>query len=121
VEGAASPDGLRLVVLLCERSVMAIEGNGVFFHHFVVRDLLTPAEGVELSRVLAKPARFEVDVRKLRERVGAALPAGHRLSSGENGPFIDANQLFVVGFVQRSSDSRILAARRFGFPEEEEK
>jgi hypothetical protein len=31
VDGGGSSEGLQLVVVLCERSVMAVEGNGVFF------------------------------------------------------------------------------------------
>ena len=98
--GGGSPDDLRLVVLLCERSVMAVGENGVFFHHFVVRDLLTPPEGIAPD----KAVEAEIDVRELSRRLAAGGKAAE--------PFIDAQQLFAVGFVQRRSDSRILAAEK---------
>ncbi len=120
VKGGETAEGLRLVVLLCERSVMAIENNGVFFHHYVVRDLLTPNSGLELKDVIKKPVALKVDVRELRKKIGAKLPERYRSGRTNDGPYIDANQLYVVGFVQRSSDSRILAAKTIGLPQNED-
>lgn len=120
VKGDDAPEGLRLVVLLCERSVMAIEGNGVFFHHFVVRDLLSPSNGWELKGVMTKPVALQVDVRELRKKVNARLPGHYRSGRAEEAPFIDANQLYVVAFVQRGSDSRILAVKTIGLPQKED-
>jgi len=117
VDGGESTEGLRLVVLLCESSVMAIEENGVFFHHFVVRDILTPVNGMELKDVIEKPLALSVDTHELSKQLVANLPRHFTSESVGEATYIDANQLFVVGFVQRGSDGRILAARKFGLPQ----
>ena len=109
VAGDGATDDLRLVVLLCEKSVMEVEGNGVFFHHFVVRDLLTPPDGLELKA----PFGAEIDLPGLRQRLAAAKPSG----KSNAGPYIDSRQLFAVAFVQRRGDSRILATKKITFPE----
>jgi len=117
VAGGASPEGLRLVVALCERAVMAVEGNGVFFHHYVARDLLTPADGLALDQVAKAPVELAIKMDDLRKRTAAALPARYRSAAESNAPYIDANQLFAVAFVQRGSDSAILAAKTFRISE----
>jgi hypothetical protein len=102
VDGGGSSGGLRLVVVLCERSVMAVEGNGVYFHHHVARELLTPADGVALGDVVKTPIEVGIDVTELRKR-----SASH----------IDPRQLVAVAFVQRRDDSVILSARTFRISE----
>jgi len=116
VQGEGSAEGLRLVVLLCERSVMAIDGNRVFFHHFVVRDLLTPGGGVELKDVMKEPLSLTVDPRELRKTIVGNLPERYRLEHAGEGPYVDANPIYAVGFVQRTGDGRILAAKTLGLP-----
>ncbi|MGB0744048.1 MAG: hypothetical protein ACPGSB_05940, partial [Opitutales bacterium] len=110
LQGEGATDGLGLVVVLCERSVMAVESNGVFFHHFVARELLTPPTGLALEAAVQAPLEFEIDVADLRERLAKGLPSLYRPTDEENPPFIDARQLFAVAFVQRKEDSAILAA-----------
>jgi hypothetical protein len=117
IAGTGSPDELRVVVLLCERSVMEVEANGVFFHHFVVRDLLTPPEGLELHGVLESPFEAQIDLPALRQRLANAIPGTTPSAEADAGPYIDAGQLFAVAFVQRSRDSRILATKRIVLPE----
>ena len=59
--GAGATDKLRLHAIVCERSVMAIEANNVFFHHFVARQALTPPDGLDLKNALAQPLEFTLD------------------------------------------------------------
>ena len=92
---------------------MAVEGNGVFFHHFVARDLLTPADGLALDKVMKEPVELGIDMGDLRRQAAAALPERYRSAAKGSAPYIDANQLFAVAFVQRSGDSAILAAKTF--------
>ncbi len=105
VEGGEKGEGLKFVALLCERSVMDLQENGVFFHQFVVREALTPVEGVELSSVIGGKFEKEVKFADLRKKLG--------------GQYLDSEQMYVVGFVQRESDSKILSATRIGFPQSE--
>jgi hypothetical protein len=117
VAGGESPEGLRMVVALCERSVMDVGNNGVFFHHHVARDLLTPADGLALDQVMKQPLDLVIDVAELRDRIGAALPEKYRTAAKGGAPYIDAKQLVAVAFVQRSADSAILAAETFPISE----
>jgi hypothetical protein len=117
VNGADSPDGLRLVVLLCEQSVMAVQNNGVFFHHFVARDSLTPPAGVDLAEAMRKPLEMEIDIANLRKRLATGRPQADASSGAGAASFVDPRQLFAVALVQRVSDSRVLSARKIVLPE----
>jgi hypothetical protein len=117
VAGGESPEGLRMVVALCERSVMNPGESGVFFHHHVARDLLTPADGLALDQVIRQPLELVIDVAGLRAKIAAAVPTAFRANAKTGAPYVDAKQLVAVAFVQRGSDSAILAAETFPITE----
>jgi hypothetical protein len=117
VAGGESPEGLRMVVALCERSVMNVGNNGVFFHHHVARDLLTPADGLALDQLIRQPLDLVIDVAKLRAKIEAAVPTAYRTTAKTGAPYVDAKQLVAVAFVQRRADSAIIAAETFPIPE----
>jgi hypothetical protein len=131
--------------MLCELSVMAVEKNGVFFHHFVARKALTPPEGLDLKSTLEKPVEFAVDAKKMREDLAWMLGqnpfSDNQLDSGFGNPagsldeilnddkpgdgrskptYVDANKLVLVAFVQHAENHRVLAAKSFKLPQEDE-
>ncbi len=141
VTGEGETDKLRLHAILCERSVMAVEENGVFFHHFVARKSLTPPDGIDLKIALERPVEFAVDAERLRADLTMTLSHGDdwnidpawipdmvrqppdldKLWSDWTSPtYVDANKLMVVAFVQHQADRRVLVARSFGLPQEDE-
>ena len=120
VTGEGATDKLRLHAILCERSVMAIESSGVFFHHFVARDALTPPDGLDLGSTLKKPVEFAVDAAKMREDLTRMLDGDERPGGRSKPTYVDANQLMVVAFVQHQDDHRVLAAESFSLPQEDE-
>ncbi len=120
VVGKGQADKLRLHAIVCERSVMALEANGVFFHHFVARKALTPPDGLDLKSTLEQPFEFAIDAEKMREDLIRMLDSG-KLGSGRSKPtFVDANKLMVVAFVQNAENHRVLAAKSFSLPQEDE-
>ncbi len=120
VTGKGEADKLRLHVILCERSVMAVESNGVFFHHFVVRESLTPPDGLDLKNALDQPIKFAVDAKKMSEGLTKTLDSEDRRSGLSKPTYVDANKLMVVAFVQHGDDRRVLAAKSFPLPQEDE-
>lgn len=120
VTGAGERDTLRLHVMLCERSVMALEGNGVFFHHFVARHALTPPEGLELKRALAAPVAFAVDAEAMREALTRMLASATRGQGLSRPTYVDANKLMLVALVQDRDSREVLTAESFSLPQEDE-
>lgn len=136
--GQGSPDKLRIHAVLCERSVMAVEANKVFFHHFVARQALTPPDGLDLKAALEKPFAFAVDAEKMRENQSLVMGESSMwfstdpqkmlgnltktlASSGPSKPsYVDPNKLIVVVFVQQMETRRVLEARSFSLPQKEE-
>lgn len=120
VTGEGGTDKLRLHAILCERSVMALESNFVFFHHFVARKALTPPDGLDLKRALAHPVEFAVDAEKMREDLTKMLKEGPHAGERSKPTYVDANKLVVVLFVQHQDERRVLAAKSFSLPQKDE-
>lgn len=108
VTGKGETDTVRLHAVLCERSVMAVQENGVLFHRFVARQALTPPQGTAVADAVGKPLAFSIDADALAEQINRP------------GTYVDARLLVVVAFLQCEDDKRILAAESFGLPQEEE-
>jgi hypothetical protein len=126
VTGTGATDGLQFHVILCERSVMAILANGVYFHHFVARDILTPRDGVALKGVLEKSLTFTIDTTKLSQELALIdTPAlGQELAkftkSQPRVQYVDADMLQAVAVVQRSADGMVLSVKTFALPLKED-
>jgi hypothetical protein len=120
VSGKGKSDKLRLHAIVCERSVMAVKGNGVFFHHFVVHKTLTGPDGLDLKIALEKPVKFAVDAEKIRQGLATMLNSGKDWGDVSKAGYVDANKLMIVTFVQHQDDRRILAAKSFSLPQEDE-
>ncbi len=113
-EGKNAND-LNLTVLLCEKSVMNINANGVFFHHFVVRDALTPAEGIDLAKIINQPFKTQIDLKKIVNSIEKNRVTTPNNLIKPSKPFIDPQSVFAIAIIQRKSDSRILSASKFSF------
>lgn len=120
VKGVDKPDGLKLHVILCERSVMAINGNSVYFHHCVARDILTPRDGLDVKDALKETIAFTIDPEALQKKLRKEQPPS--IGGGtQSAPYVDANMLVAVAIIQRSADGHVLAAKAFSLPEKEDK
>lgn len=118
--GQGATDKLRLHAILCERSVMAVEDSMVFFHHVVAREALTPPDGLDLKNALETPFSFAVDAEQMRQALEKRLNAAGRPGGRSKPTYVDPNKLLVVVFVQQHETRRILAAKTFSLPQEEE-
>lgn len=106
-EGADDKSKPRLRLALVEESVKYVGGNGLRFHHHVVRDLPGGVAGVEFADGKAK-ASATVDLAKLRETLEAYLSdyAKNRTFPGTLPP-LDMKHLAVVAFVQDDVDKAV--------------
>jgi len=118
IEGDDQTAGLKLHVFLCERIVMATEANGVFFHHFVARDVLTPRDGTDLKSALEKPIKLSVGLQELMNNIVENQPILIGVQS-RRAPYVDVNMLMAAAFIQRDSDGSVLVAKYFTLPQKQ--
>ena len=114
VDAAKKPD-LRLRLALSEESIRYVGGNGLRFHHSVVRALPGGAEGIALKDGRAE-VELTVDTQQIRQDIQQYLddyPAGFPRPT----PKIALKDLSVVAFVQDDTDKTVLHAVRAEVPE----
>jgi hypothetical protein len=114
-KGAADKK-LRLRIALVEETVKYVGGNGLRFHHHVVRTMPGGAEGAAITEdKLAKKA--EVNLAELRKTLAKYLDesAKEREFPNSDRP-MDLRKLRVVAFVQDDATKEILQAVQLDVP-----
>ncbi|MDA0834089.1 MAG: hypothetical protein O2955_06895 [Planctomycetota bacterium] len=101
---------LRLRIVLAEKEVHFLAGNGIRFHEMVVRAMLGGAEGIAVTA--DKPdVQQSINVDELKTRLGNYLKA---FEEGQDVEFsdkpLDLNNLQIVAFVQSDKTKEILQA-----------
>lgn len=110
VDGLPSEEKLKLRFVLVEESIRYVGGNGLRFHHHVVRALPGGADGMALKETKeAKTA--EVDLSELRKTLTTYLDDYAKLAAF---PYPDRplalKNLHVVALVQNDANKEILQA-----------
>ncbi len=112
VAGIKQPgENIKLRLLLVEESIRYMGGNGVRFHHQVVRDMPGGFDGVALKDAKGGTTA-EVDLAELRKKLIKYLDA----FVAEEGPFsnpdrpLDLKHLRVIALVQDDSSREIMQA-----------
>jgi hypothetical protein len=115
VEGVkVSGDKARLRVLVVEEKVKFAGGNGMRFHHRVVRAMPGGAAGIELTDKSLKKT-FDLDLAELRKVLNKYLDE----YAAKERPFpyterpMDMKHLKVIALVQDDSTAEILTAAEF--------
>jgi hypothetical protein len=101
---------IRLRAVLVEKKVMYAGGNGIKFHHHVVRDMPGGAQGLALPEKTGKLAAT-VELEELRKKSNAALDndlQGQDASLPDRP--MDFRNLVVVAFVQNDKTKEVLQA-----------
>lgn len=115
-EGESS--SLRLRIVLTEETVRYVGGNGIRFHHHVVRAFPGGVEGSPFTKNRAT-AQLTVDLNDIRNSLQEYLDR-----TGQQNPFpktlppIELEDLSVVALVQDDSDHAILHAVSVPVPKE---
>ena len=119
IENTGEQDALKdavLHVVACESVVMVPGGNGRVLHRYVVRDSLTPVEGLPLNSKFQKDAAsFTFDVNLDTEKLAKELVQHMDQLEKENGvslimkpDYVDAGEVVFVAFVQDATTQEIL-------------
>ncbi|MEX0728331.1 MAG: hypothetical protein WD065_18820 [Planctomycetaceae bacterium] len=103
-------DDLRLRIVLAEKEVHFVAGNGVRLHEMVVRTMLGGAKGIAVSADQPE-VKETVNVDELKTRLSNYLKA---FEEGQDVEFpqkpLDLNRLQVVAFVQNDKTKEVLQA-----------
>jgi hypothetical protein len=120
VDGVKEGDeSLKLRIVLVEESIKYVGGNGIRFHHHVVRAMPGGADGVLLKEAKSTNSA-EVDLAELRKKLKAYLEdleSGGREFPNPEKPLALKN-LRVIAFVQDDGNKEILQAVQLEVPEE---
>ena len=110
-----SPANLRLHLILAEKVVHYTGSNGIHFHHFAVRKIVSPPEGLALD---AEGGRTEflksVDLSEVNGRLSDYLDEYEQERDKfkwlEKPSQVDGDQVVVVAFVQDDETKDVLQA-----------
>ncbi|HVK12985.1 MAG TPA: hypothetical protein VM597_29800 [Gemmataceae bacterium] len=111
VAGVKEPgDNVRLHVILVEETIKYTGGNGLRFHHQVVRDLPGGADGTKITKE-AQKADVEIDLAKVKAGLTKYLDdfAADRPFPNADRP-MDLKHLKVIALVQNHDTREILNA-----------
>jgi hypothetical protein len=103
---------VKLRVALVEEWVRYRGRNSLSYHHHVVRDMPSGAQGVALSKKTSDHT-FDVDLERLRASLNKYLDA---FNKGDDGPLLDDQRpmrmqnLRVVAFIQNDDTREVLQA-----------
>jgi len=107
-EAAKDAKALKLRFVLIEESVRYVGGNGIRFHHHVVRDLPGGPEGKALENGEGA-AELTVNLAELRQKLETYLSDYQKKRAFPNPqPPIKLENLSVVAFVQDDDDHSVL-------------
>lgn len=109
--GVETPgERVRLRLALVEEHVRYTGGNGLRFHHHVVRDLPGGADGLALTDK-SGTQKATVDLAKLRDRLDKYLnEAGKQQAFPSTSRPLELKDLLVVAFVQNDATKEVLQA-----------
>lgn len=110
-------DNLKLRVVLVEDTVKYVGGNGLRFHHHVVRAMPGGPDGTAV-KARSGEVELKVDLAEVRKELTAYLDK----FAADNGPFPNPDRpmalenLRVIAFVQDDSSKEILQAVQLSVP-----
>jgi hypothetical protein len=107
-EGKSEGSKLRLRLVLVEDSVRFPGGNGIRFHHHVVRAMPGGVEGVELKDGRGQ-SEAKVDLADVRKTIDAYLTNFEKNFTFAKGRApLELKDLSIVAYVQDDSDKSVL-------------
>jgi hypothetical protein len=107
-EGKSEGSKLRLRLVLVEDSVRFPGGNGIRFHHHVVRAMPGGVEGVELKDGRGQ-SEVKVDLAEVRKTIDAYLTNFEKSFTFAKGRApLELKDLAIVAYVQDDSDKSVL-------------
>ncbi|MGL6075520.1 MAG: hypothetical protein ACRC8S_15305 [Fimbriiglobus sp.] len=114
IEGVKEPEELKLRLVLVEDNIKYVGGNGLRFHHHVVRSFLGTIDGVKLTSLKEGKYETKANLGKVKEELAKYLKDFEK-----NRPFpypdrpLDLKGLKVVALVQNDKTGEIIQAKQF--------
>ena len=124
-DGPNQPANPRLHLVLAEKVVHYTGANGTHFHHFVVRKMVSPPEGLRLDAVdrrteYVKSVELAEISASLRDYLDEYEQERERFKWIEKPYQVDRDQVVVVAFVQDEATKDVLQAA-LAYPNERHK